>query len=125
MTPRHDARDKPVEILLGKSRSFHHLRPLSRPVQILNYGTHVIVEREQIDPPVGQPSTDLGFGIEIVGFMAQVETGIRRKLRSPRKVRGSSDEVLNPHGGERGNAARLWTMLRIAGRTTRPRDARS
>src|SRR6266566_1905205 len=31
------------------------------------------------------------------------------------------DEVLNPHGEERGNAARLRTMLRIAGRTIRPR----
>jgi hypothetical protein len=30
------------------------------------------------------------------------------------------DEVLNPHGEERGNAARLRTMLRIALRTMRP-----
>ncbi len=28
--------------------------------------------------PLGQPSADFGFGIQIVGLVPQVETGIRR-----------------------------------------------
>jgi hypothetical protein len=41
----------------------------------------VVIEREQIDPSAGQPLRDVGFGIEIVGLMAQVEAGIRRQSR--------------------------------------------
>jgi hypothetical protein len=41
----------------------------------------VVVECEQIDAPARRPLADFTFRIQIVGLVAQVEAGIRRKLR--------------------------------------------
>ena len=36
----------------------------------------MIVERDGVDPAVGEPFDDLGLGIEIVGLVAKVVAGI-------------------------------------------------
>src|SRR3954467_11513754 len=43
-------------------------------------------------------------------------------LRDAAQSAAPQDEVQDPHGEERGNAARLRTMQSIAGRTIRPRN---
>ena len=41
----------------------------------------MVVERQQVDASAIQPLDDFVFGIEIVGLVAKVETGVRRELR--------------------------------------------
>ena len=81
---RHDARDQPIEFLAGKAAALHHSRALLRLVETGDGGIHVVVEREQVDAPVRQPLRDFGFGIEVVGLVAQVKAGVRRQLRPQR-----------------------------------------
>ena len=50
----------------------------------------MVVERQQIDAPVGQPLQDFSFGIEIEGLVAQMETGIGRKLRPQDSIASSN-----------------------------------
>ncbi len=40
----------------------------------------MVVERKQIDASFRQPFGDFGLRIEIIGLVAQMESGIRRKL---------------------------------------------
>ena len=44
----------------------------------------MVVEGEQVDTPFRQPIHDFGFGVEIVGLVAQMEAGVGRKLRPHR-----------------------------------------
>lgn len=82
MTAGNDARHQAVERVAGKAGALHHAAALLWLGQAGDGRIHVVVEREQVDPPVRQPSSDFGFGIEVVGFVAQVETGIRCQVRS-------------------------------------------
>jgi hypothetical protein len=45
---------------------------------------HVVVEGEQIDPPFDSHRNDLGFGVEIVGLVPQMEAGVGGELRPQR-----------------------------------------
>ena len=81
VTAGHHARHQTIECVVRKAGAFDHAAALLRLGQAGDGGIHVVVEREQIDPSVGQPLADFGFGIEVVGLMAQVEAGVRRQLR--------------------------------------------
>ncbi len=53
-------------------------------VEVGDGRVHVVVEREQVDAAVRQPFDDLGFGVEIVGLVAQMKAGVGRELRPHR-----------------------------------------
>jgi hypothetical protein len=77
----HDTLHQGIERFVGKTGTFDHTVSFLRFGQTGDGRSHVVIERKQIDPSAGQPLRDVGFGIEIVGLMAQEEAGIRRQLR--------------------------------------------
>ena len=72
--------------------SFDHAVSLLRLGKAGDGGIHMVVECEQVDSSVREPLSDLGFSIEIVGLVAQMEAGIRRQLRPqlPRSLRATA-----------------------------------
>ncbi len=75
-----DTLHQAIERLAGKAGALDHAAALLRLCQVRHRRIHVVVECEQIDAPVGQPSADLGLGVEIVGLVAQVEAGVGGEL---------------------------------------------
>ena len=64
------------ERLTGKPGALHHAIVLLRLGAVCDRRIHVVVESEEVDASFGQPPRDLAFGIEIVGFVPQVNAGI-------------------------------------------------
>jgi hypothetical protein len=95
VTAGNDTLYQAIEFLVGYAAALHHLRTLPRLGGAPDDGLHVVVEREQIDASVGQPLRDGGFGIEIVGLVAQVEAGVGGKPR-PQAIASSSALALSP-----------------------------
>ena len=80
----NDALDQRIELLARKPGALDHAAALLRLCKVGNGRVHVIVEGEQIDAAFRQPFADFGLGVEIVGLVAQMEAGIRGKLRPHR-----------------------------------------
>lgn len=53
-----------------------------RGSHVPNRAVHVVVEGEQVDAALSEPLADLGFGVEIVGLVAQVKAGVGGELRA-------------------------------------------
>ena len=103
----HDALDQAVESLARETGAFDHAAALLRLGKARDRRIHMVVEGEQVDAAFRQPFHDLGFGVEIVGLLAQMEAGVGRKLRphrldrlqQPPRIVGAAQAGLPRPGG--------------------------
>jgi hypothetical protein len=79
-----DACHQRIEGVARKPGALDHAAALVRLGQVADRRIHVVVEREQVDASIRQPFDDFGFGVEIVGLVAQMEAGVGRQLRPHR-----------------------------------------
>jgi hypothetical protein len=80
--------DQAQEGLARQSRALHHGAELLGALGGLVGDQHVIVERHQIDPPLGQPLQDHGLGLEIEGLVAQMKARVGAQPRAQRRDAG-------------------------------------
>lgn len=73
---REDAVDQRMELSFTQPRSLDHSAHLLRPVTLLDRPGHVIVKAQTIDEANIEPGCDRWLGVDVEGFVAQMQARI-------------------------------------------------
>src|SRR3954466_47758 len=68
--------DEAIEFLARQAGALPHAVCVAGLGPVPNRAVHVVVEGEEVDAAIAEPLADLGFGVEIIGLVAQVKAGV-------------------------------------------------